>query len=128
MRGGMASLDMHEDQVFQFVAASIPSVWALETLLLLKRVAPETRRTDELVLALRSSELAIAQGLARLEQAGLIGQCDGLYRYHPASPALAGLADDVERLYASRPLSLVNIIMRAKNNLQIFADSFKITD
>ena len=120
---------MTEDDVVSFITASIPSVWALETLLLLKRSAPDRKRVDQIVSSLRSSELAITQGLNRLEQAGLITQSEGSYEYRPASGLLASLADEIVRLYAMKPVWLMNVILNAKNeNLQVFANSFRLKD
>jgi len=47
-----------EDDVYPFVASSIPSIWGLELLLLLKHVAPNGRRAHEFVRELRSSTTA----------------------------------------------------------------------
>jgi len=38
---------VEEVEVLSFVSGSIPSIWALELLLQLKRVAPEGRREDQ---------------------------------------------------------------------------------
>ena len=120
---------MTEEEVASFITASIPSVWALETLLLLKRSAPVTKRVDQIVSSLRSSELAITQGLNRLEQAGLITQAEGAYEYRPASGLLASLGDEIARLYAARPVWMMNVILNAKNeNLQVFANSFRLKE
>lgn len=116
-------------ELSSFIAASIPSVWALETLLLLKRNAPGGYRIEQLVSELRSSAVAIGQGLQRLEQAGLIAQSGNEYRYGPASPVLASLADEVEKAYALKPVWLVNVILGAKNeHLQVFANSFRLKE
>jgi hypothetical protein len=121
--------ELPDEEVAKFISASIPSVWALESLLLLKRAAPESRRRAEIVSALRSSDLAIAQGLARLEQAGLVIQANDHYCYRPASSILAALADQIENLYAAKPVWLVQVILSSKNeNLQVFADSFRLKD
>jgi hypothetical protein len=96
---------------------------------LLKRNAPGGRRIEQLVSELRSSAVAIGQGLQRLEQAGLIVHSDDEYRYGPVSPVLASLAEDVERAYALKPVWLVNVILSAKNeHLQAFANSFRLKE
>ncbi len=122
-------VELPDEEAAKFIAASIPSVWALESLLLLKRAAPEPRRKEELVAVLRSSDLAIGQGLARLEQAGLVVHADDQYCYRPASPVLAAMADQIEGLYATKPVWLVQVILSAKNeNLQLFANSFRLKE
>lgn len=116
--------EFSEEDLAKFVGASIPSVWALELLLLLKRAAPQRMRKEELVTQLRSSDLAIAQGLDRLEKAGLVAREEGKVCYRPASPMLAALGDEIERVYALKPMWLMQTILSAKHdNLQVFADS-----
>ena len=121
--------NLTEQEVAGFVTASIPSVWALETLLLLKRGAPDGWTIEQLVSRLRSSELAISQGLNRLEQAGLVVHNDREYRYSPVSPLVTNIADEIEKLYAAKPVWLMNLILNAKNeNLQVFANSFRLKE
>lgn len=121
--------EISEEELARFVSASIPSVWALESMLLLKRAAPRKKRKEELVAELRSSDLAIVQGLNRLEKAGLVALDDGQYCYHPASPMLAALGDEIERIYALKPVWLMQIILSAKHDsLQVFADSFRLKE
>jgi hypothetical protein len=118
-----------DEDVANFVMATIPSVWALETLLLLKRSAPEKLGINQIVSALRSSKLAVSAGLDRLGRAGLIVRSDGEYRYSPASQLLGILANEVEKLYAVKPVRLINLIMKAKNkNLQLLANSFRVSE
>jgi DNA-binding HxlR family transcriptional regulator len=121
--------EFSEEDLAKFVGASIPSVWALESLLLLKRAAPQRMRKEELVTQLRSSDLAIAQGLDRLEKAGLVAREEGKVCYRPASPMLAALGDEIERVYALKPMWLMQTILSAKHdNLQVFADSFRLKE
>ena len=96
--------------------------------MLLKRALPDTRRREEIVSALRSSDLAIAQGLRRLEQAGLVVHDGDSYVYQPASPVIAALGDEIERV-GLKPVWLMQIILSAKHdNLQVFADSFRVKE
>lgn len=121
--------EFSEEDLAKFISASIPSVWALESLLLLKRAAPQTRRKEEIVAELRSSDLAIAQGMNRLEKAGLIAREGEQYCYRPASPMLAALGDEIERMYALKPMRVMQIILSAKHDsLQVFADSFRLKE
>ena len=118
-----------DEDVAKFVASAIVSVWALECLLLLKRLAPAPQTRPELVAALRSSEVAVAQGLAPLAKAGLVSENAGNYRYTPATPLLGELAARLEHLYIHRPIWLMNVVLRAKHDkLQIFADSFRLKE
>lgn len=121
--------EIREEELARFVSASIPSLWALESILLLKRAAPGKKRKEELVAELRSSDLAIAQGLNRLEKAGLVTLEDGQYCYRPASPMLAAFGDEIERVYGLKPMWLMQIILSAKHvSLQVFADSFRLKE
>lgn len=121
--------EISEEELAGFVSASIPSLWALESMLLLKRAAPQKKRKEELVAELRSSDLAIAQGLNRLEKAGLVALENGQYCYRPASPMLAALGDEIERVYGLKPMRLMQIILSAKHDsLQVFADSFRLKE
>ncbi len=121
--------EITEQELSNFVAASFPSVWALETLLLLKRRAPGGQSMEQLISGLRSSELAISQGLRQLGHAGMVVQKNDEYHYSPASPILASLVDAVELAYETKPVWLMNVILRAKNeNLQVFANSFKLKE
>lgn len=124
-----ARKELTDEDLARFVTASIPSVWALECLLLMKRLAPAAQTRTEIVIALRSSELAIAQGLTRLENAGLISEHDGHYRYSPATLLLGELTDRLEHVYTRRPIWLMNVVLRAKHDsLQVFADSFRLKE
>ena len=118
-----------EQEVLAFIAASIPSVWALQTLVMLKESPTPGRRIQDLVNDLRSSEPAVRQGLKKLQQAGLIIELDGTFRYSPASPALAQLAEALAVTYAQKPVAVVNAIVgTVRDNLQIFADSFRLKE
>lgn len=121
--------ELTEGDLASFIASSIPSVWALECLLLLKRLAPAGQTRSEIITTLRSSELAIAQSLEHLERAGLISGRDGIYCYSPAIPLLGELADRIEQVYTRRPMWLMNAVLRAKyDKLQVFADSFRLKE
>jgi predicted transcriptional regulator len=121
--------ELTEEDLASFIAASIPSIWALECLLLLKRLAPAAQTRTEIVTALRSSELAISQSLEHLEKAGLVSDSDGDYRYNPAMPLLGELAERVEQTHTRRPMWLMNVVLRAKyDKLQVFADSFRLKE
>jgi hypothetical protein len=118
-----------QEDVLAFIESSLPSIWALEVLLLLKRIAPAGRNSEELVQDLRSSLTAVGTSLQCLEAAGLcIGEA-GLYFFRPASSALCALADEVEKLYALRPALVTAAIVRSGNKtLQLFANSFRVKE
>jgi hypothetical protein len=109
-----------------FIRTSISSVWALELLLLLKR--EDRAWTDEaLVKELRASDALVADGLAVFETSGLVRRDGGgSFIYDPASPVLRALADELEKTYRERPVSVVRAIVSLPNDkLQNFADAFR---
>lgn len=120
---------MTQEDVLSFIESAIPSVWALELLLLLKRITPAGRKLEELVLDLRSSTTAISASIRSLQDAGLSVEEAGLYFFRPASATLGALVDEVEQLYAVRPALVTKTIVRAGNkNLQVFANSFRLKE
>jgi hypothetical protein len=119
-----------DQDLLTFVAASIRSVWALELLLFLKRNSTNVWGRDSLIRELRSSSAVISEALTSLEAAGLVAQGNGMdYRFCPASPALDQIASDLERLYAAKPLSVVNAIVASPTvRLRMFSDAFKLKE
>ena len=59
-----------DEDVLRFIAASFPSVWALELLLVLKGERRVWER-EELVATLRASDLVVSRALDALVAAGL---------------------------------------------------------
>lgn len=113
-------------EVRRFILTSVPSVPYLEALLLL-RAQPDTywsaaqvarrlylsdKRAEELLGAL------VANGVAQQEAPG--------YRYHPISPELAELLDQVAATYTSRLVEVTDLIhSRVDKRAQQFADAFR---
>lgn len=114
------------DEVLRFVAASFPSVWALELLLALKR----DRRTwthEELVSTLRASELVVSKSVAALVAAGLASFEEKGVIYRPVSQDVEKSVDLVEQLYGSRPNKVRRVIIAAgASSATAFADAFKL--
>jgi len=115
-----------EDTLLHFAATSISSVWALKLLLLMKK-APRVWRVAELVAQLRGSDAAIAEAMQRLQNAGLVAEAEGGFRYVPSSPDNEALANDLDALYRLKPVAVVSAIAKAPNiKLQILSDAFKL--
>jgi hypothetical protein len=109
-----------------FIESAVPSVWALETLLLLRRTPDAGWAADKLVAELRASGPLVNDCLMGLQRAGLILGEDAGFRYAPASPTLAALCDALEAAYRERPVAVVNTITRRRSDpLKGFADSFR---
>jgi hypothetical protein len=118
-----------EADLLAFVGASIRSVWALELLLFLKRNSARSWDEDGLILELRSSSVVIREALTALEAAGLIRNSGDAYQYGAASPTLDQIASELERLYAAKPVAVVNaIVSPPSEQLRVFSDAFKLKD
>ena len=120
-----ASLD---EDLTAFIRGSLPSVWALELLLLLKQTRDRHWTERDLVLELRASAPLVGEALATLERAGLVS-CDDEAGclYAPASAALDAARERLEEAYKQRPVTVVNVILSTpKGTLQTFADAFRV--
>ena len=115
-----------DDDVLRFVAASFPSVWALELLLALKRERRPWSR-EELVAALRASELVVSRALEALAAAGLASFEDGGAIYLPVNGDVDRLVERVEQTYRTRPNAVRRAIIAASaSSATAFADAFKL--
>lgn len=117
-----------QEDLVTFIASSFRSVWALEVLCHLRRSPEHDLLPDELVNALRASELVIRQSLAELTAAGLaVVAQDGSARYAPATAELDRLAAAAEARYATAPNAVRRIIVKAANpGPTAFADAFRL--
>ena len=115
------------EQVSRFIRSSFRSVWSLEVLLLLKR---ERRPwTDEdIITALRASDLIVSQSLEGLSTAGLVvTDQEGLSEYRPSNEAAGQLVDESEKLYAQSPDAVRRLILGSSTSgLAAFADAFRL--
>ena len=114
-----------DEDVLRFIAASFPSVWALELLLALKR-EPRLWTSDELLASLRASELVVSKALDALVAAGLATvEGDGT-RYRPVNRDVEVWVDRTEQLYRTRPNKVRRAIVSASaRSATAFADAFK---
>jgi DNA-binding transcriptional ArsR family regulator len=115
------------DDTARFVKSSFRSVWSLELLLLLKR-EPRLWAREEIVSALRASDLVVSQGLDALVVAGLVAvEEDGRAAYRPVSEDTAALVDAAESFYARSPDAVRRMIVAASTgSLGAFADAFRL--
>lgn len=113
-----------------FIRARIGSLYALELLLLIKRDRRASWQPAELIRELRSSRTAVAEALSRLLKAGFVVENpSGGFMFAPNSPERQHLADEIERIYTSRPISLVRAIVAAPDEkLRVFSDAFKLKE
>lgn len=117
---------MLDDDLLAFIQGSIPSVWALELLLLLRREPERSWATEELARELRATERLVSDQAAALQTAGLVA-CSDRCGYAPAAPRLDELCARLETVYRQRPGQVIRAIMaRPNEKLQIFADAFRL--
>jgi hypothetical protein len=115
-----------DEDVLRFIAASFPSVWALELLLTLR----SERRIwtgQELLATLRASELVVSKALDALVIAGLASIEDDGAVYAPVNRDVEVSVDRVEKLYRTRPDAVRRaIVSMGTSSATAFADAFKI--
>jgi predicted transcriptional regulator len=115
-----------DEPALRFIAASFPSVWALEVVLALRR----ERRTwthEELVATLRASELVVSKALAALVAAGLASVDDEGTVYLPVNRETDECMDQVEQLYRTRANAVRRVIISATtSSATAFANAFKL--
>jgi hypothetical protein len=115
-----------DEHLLRFIAASFPSVWALELLVLVKgERRPWT--SAELLASLRASELVISKALDALVAAGLVSIEPEGARYLPVNGDVERCVEEVVELYRSRPNKVRRAIVAASASSAIaFADAFKL--
>jgi hypothetical protein len=116
------------EPVLRFIRSSIKSVWTLELLLVMRRAAGRAWTIDEITNEMRSNRTLVSDIVTALIKDGLIEeQASGVFRYRPANAELDELVQQLDRLYAERPLALIKEIVSAPNErIQTFADAFKL--
>jgi hypothetical protein len=114
------------DEVLRFIAASFPSVWALELLLALRRERRLWKR-DELVEELRASELVVSRALEGLVVAGLASIENEGALYLPVNADVDDYVSRSDELYRTRPNAVRRVIIAANtSSATAFADAFRL--
>lgn len=121
---------MLEHQLLAFVRSSIPSIWALELLLLLRRAAPAGLSRDELVQHLRATPTLIDKLVTRFVGFGLVDlDADGKVRFECATPELGILCEALAVAADERPIALRDAIIAAPNDkLRDLAQAFRFKE
>ena len=115
-----------DEDVLRFIAASFPSVWALELLLVLKGDRRGWEQ-EELVATLRASELVVSKALDALVVAGLASIEGKGATYLPVNRDVESCVEQVEEMYRARPNSVRRVIVSAAtSSANAFADAFKL--
>lgn len=114
------------EELSSFIGSTFRSVWSLELLLLLK-TERRTWSVDELIAALRASDLVVSQAIESLVAAGLVQTSEEGAAYMPVSQNIAELVDETELLYARKPDSVRRTIVSASaSGITAFADAFRL--
>ncbi len=118
---------MLDPNLLAFVRSSIPSIWALELLLLLRRAAPGYLTREELVQHLRATPMLIDRLLTQLTAAKLVKANEaGAVRFECASPELESMCDALAVAAEERPIALRDaIISMPRDKLRDFSDAFR---
>jgi hypothetical protein len=116
-----------KQELSSFIRSTFRSVWTLELLCFLKK-NQQPWSQDDLVAALRGSNLVVSQSVEALLAAGLVViEAGELVRYQPTSEAVDKLATAAEALYAARPDAVRRMIVASTaSGLTSFADAFKL--
>lgn len=118
---------MLDPDLLAFVRSSIPSIWALELLLLLRRAAPGYLTREELVQHLRATPTLIDRVLDQLVAARLVARNETrAARFECGTPALEALCDALGEAADQRPVALRDaIISMPSEKLRDFSDAFR---
>lgn len=120
---------MVEKEILSFVQAAMRSVWSLELLLFLRRNRQRSWQDGELIRELRGSEMIVSRAIQDVRLVGLAARDENGTVYLPLSPALENMADEIEKLYAAKPMTVIDAIVKAPDEkLRLFSDAFKLKD
>lgn len=124
---GAYSVMLVEKNVSEFLRSTFRSIWSLELLFLLADDAARCWSSQEMVTALRASELVVKQAVDNLNAAGLlVPEQGGCFRYAPPSAEVRKLVISARSLYAHSPDAVRRMIIRSQSNYLLeFAEAFK---
>jgi predicted transcriptional regulator len=115
------------DDVAKFVQDGLGSVWALNLMLALREHSERSWSAAELVAYLRASDTIVRELLPRLRALGLAVDLEGgQWGWRPASQQIDDLCRRVAEEYALRPVGIVNLIARRRDNVRLLADAFRL--
>jgi hypothetical protein len=126
--------DALPEDVHRFIAEHIHSVEQMEALVALRRAGERAWDATALGRALYTTPEAAGQRLKELAALRLLetvpmptpAPAPG-FRYQPATPELARLADDVIAAYEKRRVTVISLIYSKPHaNVQAFADAFRL--
>ena len=115
-------------QLESFIANSVRSVWALALLKHLAATPDKFHSAEELILALRASDVVVSQSVDNLSAAGLaMVDGDGRVAYHRGTAEQAALVKEAIDFYGRSPDKVRRLIVAQSNpGVTAFADAFKL--
>lgn len=118
------------EEVRRLIWSSVPSVDALELLVVLARGPERAWSAEALLNAVRPMKAAeLRHYLALFQEYGLLipGESDGV-TYRPVTAALAAAMAGLCKAYDERPVTLIRTVYAIADarKIQSFADAFKI--
>ncbi|RYD43423.1 MAG: hypothetical protein EOP83_31835 [Verrucomicrobiaceae bacterium] len=115
-------------EITEFIRSAFRSVWSLELVLLMAEGGERGWSRNDLVTALRASELIVARATEELTAAGLIiTDSEGKACFRPTSDQHRRLVAEAGALYARSPNKIRRIIVESgSGGLSAFADAFRI--
>lgn len=115
-----------DNETERFIRSVFGSIWSVELLLILRGPPQRDWRREELIAALRASDLVIARSCADLSAAGLIEEEGDKARYAPSSSEQDAQVALAASLYAARPALVRRMIVGGpRDPVERFADAFK---
>jgi hypothetical protein len=110
-----------------FIRRSIPSVWALDVLLLLRKPPARSWAACDIVGELRASDAIVIGVLEGFQRDELVAKTeDGRFQFAPAESLLEELTIALADAYAERPVAVINAIASTDAKLQTLADAFRL--
>ncbi|MEZ0393331.1 MAG: hypothetical protein ACAH59_14020 [Pseudobdellovibrionaceae bacterium] len=118
-----------QDEVKQFIFVHIKSVAELEVLLFIFRQPTKRWTSRFLSQELRSNPSYAESLLQQLAKTGLLEKTESSkeYCFNTSLDSEIRIIQEIERLYQTRRLSLINLIYESPTDkIRTFADAFKI--
>ncbi len=114
-------------EVADFIHVSFKSVWSLELLLIMRRQNARAWTIADLNREMRATESLVKEIVADFVQSGLLMEASpGTFQYRPPTAAIERLVELSEKLYAERPIRVIEAVLNSPNNrVQIFAEAFR---
>lgn len=116
-----------QSEIESFIGSSFRSIWSLDLVQFLNAEPGNSYSKEELIAALRASDLVISQSIASLAAAGLVLVDRDRIRLHVADDRSKKLIESAIQLYAKSPDKVRRLIISAASpGITAFADAFRL--